>query len=233
MAETVAMRLLLVEDNAELAVLLTTQLQGASFSVDHAGTLGDADALLLSRDYVAVILDLGLPDGNGLDLLRRLRAARRPLPVLVLTARGSVSERVQGLDLGADDYLAKPFAFEELKARLTALLRRPGALLGQSLSLADVALDTVSRETRIGGQSLNLPQRETQLLELLLRRADRVVPKSIVEDQLFGADDELGSNAVEVYVHRLRKRLEQHGASVAIHTIRGVGYLITATEGAG
>lgn len=226
------MRLLLVEDNVELASLLSAQLEAASFLLDHVGTAADAEALLQSRDYVAVILDLGLPDGSGLDILRRLRARRRALPVLVLTARGAVSDKVHGLDLGADDYMVKPFAFEELKARLTALLRRPGALLGQKLDLANVELDTISREVRIGTQSLHLPQRETQLLELLLRRASRVVPKSIVEDQLFGVDDELGSNAVEVYVHRLRKRLEQHGADVAIHTIRGVGYLMSGTEAA-
>ncbi|MGI4943779.1 MAG: response regulator [Janthinobacterium lividum] len=224
------MRLLLVEDNEELAALIVRQFASTSFELDHAGTAADALAVIESRDYALVILDLGLPDGCGLDILQRLRSSRRSLPVLVLTARSDVSDRVLGLDQGADDYMVKPFAFPELKARITALLRRPGALLGQMLELANVQLDTVSREVSVCGQALRVPQRETQLLELLLRRADRVVPKSLVEDQLFGLEDDLGSNAIEVYVHRLRKRLEQHEAGVAIHTIRGVGYLMSAAS---
>ena len=226
------MRLLLVEDNAELAALVAHQFASTSFALDHAGTAADALAVIETRDYALVILDLGLPDGCGLDILQRLRTGRRSLPVLVLTARSDVSDRVLGLDLGADDYMVKPFAFSELKARITALLRRPGALLGQILELANVQLDTASREVSVHGQALRVPQRETQLLEILLRRAERVVPKSLVEDQLFGLEDDLGSNAVEVYVHRLRKRLEQHEAGVAIHTIRGVGYLMSAGAGA-
>ena len=225
------MRLLLVEDNEELAGLIARQFVSTSFELDHAGTAADALAMIESRDYALVVLDLGLPDGCGLDILRRLRSGRRSLPVLVLTARSDVSDRVLGLDLGADDYMVKPFAFAELKARITALLRRPGALLGQTLELANVQLDTVSREVSVRGQMMRVPQRETQLLELLLRRADRVVPKSLVEDQLFGLEDELGSNAVEVYVHRLRKRLEQCEAGIVIHTIRGVGYLMSAEAG--
>ncbi len=226
------MRLLLVEDNEELAALIAQQFASTSFALDHAGTAAEALAVIETRDYALVILDLGLPDGCGLDILHRLRTGRRSLPVLVLTARSDVSDRVLGLDLGADDYMVKPFAFPELKARITALLRRPGALLGQMLELANVQLDTTSREVSVHGQALRVPQRETQLLEILLRRAERVVPKSLVEDQLFGLEDDLGSNAVEVYVHRLRKRLEQHEAGVAIHTIRGVGYLMSAGAGA-
>jgi len=221
------MRLLLVEDNAELARLTAAQFGTAAFDVDIAVTAGDAQAVLESRDYAAVILDLGLPDGNGLDLLRRLRAARSTVPVLVLTARSEVSDRVTGLESGADDYLVKPFAFAELKARVNALLRRPGTLLDRVLECENVRLDPATREATVGTTSLNLPQREAQLLELLLRRADRVVAKATIEDQLFGMDDDLGSNAIEVYVHRLRKRLEQHGAHVTVHTIRGVGYLLS------
>ncbi|MGI4745404.1 MAG: response regulator [Janthinobacterium lividum] len=222
------MRLLLVEDNEELADLLGRQLRAASFDADHAATVGDAIILVETRDYAAIVLDLGLPDGCGLDLLRRVRAKYCNLPVLILTARGTIDDRVAGLDLGADDYLVKPFAFEELKARIGALLRRPGMLLGQDVGIGDISFDTKSREVSIRGRLLQVPQRESQVLELLLRRAGRVVPKTIVESQIFGVEDEVGSNAVEVYVHRLRKRLEQHDAKATIHTIRGVGYLLSA-----
>ncbi|MBE7159163.1 MAG: response regulator transcription factor [Rhodospirillales bacterium] len=221
------MRLLLVEDNSELAKLTAAQFVTASFDVDIANTAGDANAVLEIRDYAAVILDLGLPDGCGLDVLRKLRAARQAVPVLLLTARGEVLDRVTGLELGADDYLVKPFAFEELKARVNALLRRPSSLLNPVLECENVRLDPATREAVIADLAMILPQRESQLLELLLRRAGRVVQKSTVEDQLFGMDDDLGSNAVEVYVHRLRKRLEQSGARVSIHTVRGVGYLLS------
>jgi DNA-binding response OmpR family regulator len=222
------MRLLLVEDNAELAALLGRQLRASHFDVDHTSTVADALILAETRDYAVVILDIGLPDGSGLDLLRRLRDQGKTLPILVLTARGSVDDRVTGLDSGADDYLVKPFAYEELKARITALLRRPGTLLGRLLEAGGIRYDTGSREVWVNGQPVACPQREAQLLELLLRRAGKVVPKNMVEDQIFGVDDEIGSNAVEVYVHRLRKRLEQHQAKASIHTIRGVGYLLAA-----
>ncbi|MGI4745410.1 MAG: winged helix-turn-helix domain-containing protein [Janthinobacterium lividum] len=165
-------------------------------------------------------------------MLPRLRAKRRNVPVLVLTARDGAADRVLGLELGADDYMVKPFASEELKAPIATLLRRPESLLGQKLELGNVQLDTASREVAVAGQKLRLSQREVQLLELLLRRAERVVPKSLVEDQLFELEDDLGSNTVEVYVRRLRKRMEQHEAGVAIHTVRGVGYLISSAGGA-
>jgi len=135
---------------------------------------------------------------------------------------------VAGLEAGADDYLVKPFAFEELRARIAALLRRPGTMLGRLLEAGGIRYDTGSRELWVNERAVPCPQREGQLLELLLRRPGRVVPKSTVEDQIFGVDDEVGSNAVEVYVHRLRKRLEQAQARASIHTIRGVGYLLSA-----
>lgn len=227
------MRLLLVEDNDQLAQLTAAQLAKAAFEVDIAGTAGDANAVLETRDYAAVILDLGLPDGCGLDVLRRLRASRSNTPVLVLTARGEVRDRVAGLDLGADDYLVKPFAVEELKARISALLRRPGTVLDRMLEFGNVRLDPATREIVVGEKSLWLSQRETQLLELLMRRAGRTVAKAVMEDQLFGMDDDFGSNVVEVYIHRLRKKLEQHGALMAVHTVRGVGYLLSAPRDAG
>jgi DNA-binding response OmpR family regulator len=146
--------------------------------------------------------------------------------VLILTARGSLKDRVTGLGSGADDYLVKPFALEELVARLRALLRRPGNLLGVALELGDVTLDTSARQVFVGGQPLFFSPREISVLEHLLRRSGRVVRKGLLESNLYGLSQEIGSNAVEVYVHRLRKRLAEVGASVQIHTLRGVGYLI-------
>jgi DNA-binding response OmpR family regulator len=161
-----------------------------------------------------------------LSVLRELRAQRDATPVLVLTARGGVHDRVTGLRSGADDYLAKPFAFEELVARLEALLRRPGDLLGQRLALGNVAFDTEARQVFVNGEPQFFSAREVAVLEILMRRSGRVVTKKLVEDQLFGLSSDIGSNAIEVYIHRLRKQLAEAAANVQIHTIRGVGYLI-------
>jgi len=182
--------------------------------------------------YAAVVLDLGLPDEDGLSLLRDIRRRHDTTPVLVLTARDGVSDRVTGLREGADDYLAKPFAMEELVARLQALLRRPGHLLGRLLTFGNVSLDTEGRQVFVAGTARAFPARETAVLEILLRRGGNVAPKRLFEDQLFGLSGDVGSNAVEVYVHRLRKMLGDAGASVKIHTVRGVGYLM-AEEKAG
>ncbi len=220
------MRLLIVEDNAELAQLLAKGLQTAGFDSDILLTAGDARAALATTRYAAVILDLGLPDGDGLSILREIRQRNDPIPVLVLTARGSVDDRVGGLRSGADDYLVKPFAFDELVARLEALLRRPGQLLGSSLHVANLVFDTESRQAFIDDRPQVFSAREAAVLELLVRRQGRVVPKRLVEDHLFGLADDLASNAVEVYVHRLRKKLADCGAKVQIHTMRGIGYLI-------
>jgi DNA-binding response OmpR family regulator len=222
------MRLLLVEDNDELAGLIGNHLQASGFAIDRVDGVGDAISVLESRSYAAMILDLGLPDGDGLKVLRHVRGRQQPLPVLILSARGAMEERVKGLEQGADDYLVKPFAFEELKARIAALLRRPGALLGAQLTVSNLAYDTQARQASVEGRNLSLSAREAQILELLMRRVDKVVPKSSVEDQLFGLDDDFGSNAVEVYMHRLRKRLQDSKAAVTIHTVRGVGYMLAA-----
>lgn len=222
------MRLLLVEDNDELSGLIGDHLQASGFAIDRVDCVGDAISVLESRSYAAMILDLGLPDDDGLKVLRHVRGRQQPLPVLILSARGAMEERVKGLEQGADDYLVKPFAFEELKARIAALLRRPGALLGAQLTVSNLVYDTQARQASVEGSNLSLSAREAQILELLMRRADKVVPKSSVEDQLFGLDDDFGSNAVEVYMHRLRKRLQDGKAAVTIHTVRGVGYMLAA-----
>jgi len=220
------MRLLIVEDNVELSRLVASGLMAAGFESDIVGSAAEARDAVRNVSYAAMILDLGLPDGDGLLVLRELRRRMDPLPVLVLTARDGLQDRVNGLRSGADDYLAKPFALEELVARLEAILRRPGQLLGRSLSLANLVYDTESRQIFIGGQPRIISAREASVLEILLRRQGRVVPKKNVEDHIFGLEGDIASNAVEVYVSRLRKQLAEYGARVVIHTIRGVGYLM-------
>jgi DNA-binding response OmpR family regulator len=221
-----AMRLLIVEDNEELAKLLSEGLVAAGFAADVVGNVGDARQVLTTKHYSAVVLDLGLPDEDGAAVLRALRLRENPIPVLVLTARSGVYDRVAGLRDGADDYLVKPFAFEELVARIQALLRRPGHLLARLLRVGNIAFDTEARQVFLDDKPQIFQAREIAVLEILMRRSGRVVPKQLVEDQLFGLSSNAGSNAVEVYVHRLRKQLTDAGANVQIHTIRGVGYLI-------
>ncbi|RED53939.1 response regulator [Aestuariispira insulae] len=226
------MRLLFVEDNPDLMELVPKGLSREGFTVDHVAGVEDAYAALETTRYDALILDLGLPDGEGLDVLRRLRGGGGEAPVLILTARDGLEDRLTGLNSGADDYLIKPFALEELVARIRALLRRPGGVLGVTLNLAAVTLDTVARDASVNGVSLKLPRRELDILETLMRRAGQVVPKAVIEDRLYGFDDELSSNAVEVNMSRLRKNLEKAGTGITIHTVRGVGYLATGGEGA-
>lgn len=222
------MRILLVEDNERLSALLTTGLGNAGFEADVVGRVAEAEAALATTQYPVIVLDLGLPDADGLDLLREMRRRGDATPVLILTARGGIQDRVKGLQAGADDYLGKPFALEELVARLQALLRRPGQLLGQALTVGNVRLDTEARQVEIAGQVITLSVREMAVLEILMRRAGKVVTKKLVEDQLFGLSGEVASNAIEVYVHRIRKQLAEGGADARIDTIRGVGYMISA-----
>ena len=220
------MRLLVVEDEARIAEIVRAALVRGGFAVDTVRLSADAREALATNPYDAAILDLGLPDGDGLKLLKELRANRNAVPVLVLTARDAVEHRVAGLDAGADDYLVKPFAMAELIARTKALLRRPGGVLGATLRAGNVAFDTIGRDVRIGETALVLPRREAAILEHLMRRLGRVVPKALLEEKLYGLDDELESNAIPVHVHHLRRKLGDGGASVEIHTVRGVGYLL-------
>ena len=224
------MRLLIVEDEPDLASLLRETLVRAGFAVDVAADLRTASAYCAEGGHDAVVLDRALPDGEGLKWLIARRQEGDGVPVLILTARDSARDRIEGLDGGADDYLVKPFHMDELVSRLRALLRRPRAALGVTLSLGDVELDTSLRETSVRGQVLNLALRETALLELLLRRSGRVVPREALEQGLYGLDSPATPNAMEVLVHRLRRRLVEAGAGVEIHTIRGVGYLLTTAQ---
>jgi len=219
------MRLLLVEDNDRLAQLVVKGLSEAGFTVDRVARLDEAAAALAAGKFDTVVLDLSLPDGDGGAWLRERRAAGDKLPVLMLTARASTGDKVKGLNSGADDYLAKPFEMEELVARLKALLRRPGGVLGLTLELGRLSFDTVHREAAVAGRRLSLSASELTLLELLLRRAGRVVPRRLLEEGLYGFDDDVGPNSLEAHVSRLRKKLEAAEAGVEIHTLRGVGYL--------
>ena len=221
------MRLLIIEDNPRLGFLLKEGLSKSGFAVDVYGTAADGKEALRSTPYDALILDLGLPDEDGLTILVQLRATNDDLPVLILTARDGIGDRVNGLNEGADDYLLKPFAMEELVARIRALLRRPGRGIGIALSLGNLNFDSASREAWIGGQPLPLSRRELDGLELLTRRVGKVVSKAALEEALYAYGEEIASNAIEVLVHRLRKRLQTAGADVFIHTMRGVGYILS------
>jgi DNA-binding response OmpR family regulator len=220
------MRLLLVEDNTRLSELIVAGLAKEGFAVDAVATIADALCALSTTHFSLAIVDLGLPDGNGLTIIQHLRGSGATIPMLVLTARQSTEDKVKGFHQGADDYLGKPFAFDELVARVRALLRRPPAYLGNQLRLGAMAFDTLEKQLVVAGSRHTLSAREAAILEVLLRRSNHVVPKAILEDQLYGLSADGSANAVEVYVHRLRKQLESLGCGVEIHTIRGVGYLI-------
>jgi DNA-binding response OmpR family regulator len=220
------LRLLLIEDEVRILELLTAALSRAGFAVDAVRTCAEGRAALAGPPYDAAILDLGLPDGDGIVLLAAIRAARNKVPILILTARDAVEDRVRGLDSGADDYLVKPFAIAELIARIKALLRRPGGALGTVLEAGNIAFDTVAREVSVDGRYLALPRRESATLEHLMRRVGRVVPRAVLEEKLYGIDDLIESNPIPVHVHHLRRKMIEAGATVEIHTVRGVGYLL-------
>jgi two-component system OmpR family response regulator len=218
------MRLLLVEDDLPLAEALTALLAGSGHAVDcvHDG-LG-AEALLLAEQFELVILDLNLPGLDGLSLLRRIRA-RQPSPaVMILTARGSPEERVRGLDLGADDYLSKPFDVREFEARVRSLLRRQAGLRSSVVRLGGLELDLTTRQFVAEGAVLDLPPRERALLELFFQRAGKVVAKEAIVQSLTSLDDLLSDNAIEQYASRLRRRIAPYG--LVLRTVRGLGYLL-------
>ncbi|RVU33900.1 response regulator transcription factor [Hwanghaeella grinnelliae] len=220
------MRILLVEDNSRIAEHIAACLTKEGMAVDRFGTAEDGALALETVRYDAAILDLGLPDGDGLDVLREARNRGSDTPILILTARDGLKDRVEGLNSGADDYLLKPFEVEELVARLKALMRRPGAVLGMCLTAGNLSFDTVGRDVKVDDKPLRLSRRELDILEYLMRRVGRVVSKEWLEEALYGFDEEVSSNSVEVAVHRLRKSLENAKANVSIHTLRGVGYLL-------
>ncbi len=225
------MRLLIVEDDHALSDALADALKRRDIHSDVAATLEDARHMVAVARYAAVLLDLGLPDGDGLALIRTLRAEQSDIPILAITARSALDARIAGLNTGADDYLTKPFEVDELIARLHAVLRRQGTLSGNMLTAGNLSFDTISGDLMVGGAPVILSARERQLAGLLLRRLGQVVSKPLAEDQLYGLDEPVGSNALEVLAHRLRRRLEVAGATVRIETIRGVGYIMRELPG--
>jgi len=222
------MRLLLTEDDPRLATLLAQGLTRAGWAVDVVEGVEDSLAALHAVQYQALVLDLGLPDGDGMEVLQQLRQTDPFLPVLILTARGRLSDRVRGLNTGADDYLIKPFAMEELVARLAAALRRSGAPALATLRHGQVELEPAARTFSVAGAVQPLPRREMMVLEMLLRARHRFVAKDALEEALGSFDNEVGRNVVEVYVSRLRRRLA--GSGTAIRTERGLGYRLVEEE---
>jgi DNA-binding response OmpR family regulator len=220
------MRLLVVEDTRPLAEYVSVACHAKGFAVDLAYSLSEARAAVAGTFYETIVLDLGLPDGDGLEWLQEIRRAGPHTPVLILSARDTPQTVVEGLDFGADDYLTKPFEMEILVARIRALLRRPSASHGTVLTEGNVSFDTSAREARVGGDLIKIGRRELDSLELLLRRTGRVVPKEAFQDAIYPVGEEIASNAIEVLIHRLRRRIRDRGGNVEIHTIRGVGYML-------
>ena len=224
------MRLLYVEDNEKLALNTSDSLRDAGFVVDVVHTAEDTIYAAKSFQYDAIVLDLGLPDRDGLSILPELKAVTPKTPVIICTARDALEDRVKGLNTGSDDYLVKPFAVSELVARINALLRRPGGALGVRLTNGNVTFETTDRTVTIGNEICRFSNRELALLELFLRRADRVVSKEAIENALYSFNEPPTPNAIEVLTHRLRKKLADSGATVAIHNLRGIGYILQASS---
>jgi two-component system OmpR family response regulator len=218
------MRILLVEDDLPLADALTALLSRAGHAVDCTHDGLSAEALVGAERFDLVILDLNLPDKDGLSVLRTLRARREAVPILVLTARGDPADRVAGLDLGADDYMVKPFDVREFEARVRSILRRQAGLHAAEVQIGPVRLDLTARRFSVNGEDMDLPARELALLELFFLRAGHVVAKEAIVQSLTTLDDSLSDNAIEQYVSRLRRRLQPHG--LTLRTARGLGYLL-------
>jgi two-component system, OmpR family, response regulator len=219
------MRLLLVEDDAMIGEAVLDALRSEHYAVDWVRDGAMADTALRTESYDLVLLDLGLPKRDGLDVLRSLRARHESVPVLVATARDAIADRIEGLDAGADDYVVKPYDTEELLARIRALIRRSAGRAEPVFTHKGVALNPATRQATINGQSVQLSAREWAVLEPLIARPGVVFSRAQLEEKLYGWKDEISSNAVEVYVHGLRKKL---GAEM-IQTVRGLGYVVPKT----
>lgn len=218
------MRTLIVEDDPLLADGLAQLLRGAGFNADFVGSAEQAEAALAAESFDLMVLDIGLPGMDGLELLTRLRARHNPIHVLMLTARDALNERVRGLNLGADDYLTKPFAAVELLARINALVRRSRGQAGQRREFGPLTLDEEARRAWLAGQPIELPQREWAILQFLLDNPERVLSKERIVAAICTWDRDMSVNAVEVYISRLRTKLEPGG--IRIRTVRGLGYML-------
>jgi DNA-binding response OmpR family regulator len=224
------MRVLVVEDDQRLAAVLRQGLKEQGYGVDLARDARQGFEMAMASEYDALLLDVMLPGGSGLDVLRDLRARGSRSPILVLSARSAVGDRVRGLDLGADDYLSKPFELQELLARLRAITRRPAVEPSTTLKLADLEMDVSRREVSRGGRRLDLTTKEFALLEYFLRKKGLLLTRSMILDHVWDFDYDGGSNLVEVYVNYLRRKTEQAQASRLIHTVRGAGYILKEAE---
>jgi two-component system OmpR family response regulator len=222
------MRILITEDDTALAEALQFSLGQSGYAVDCVGNGVAADEALKNDVFGLLILDLGLPRLDGFEVLRRLRRRNTDVPVLILSGREKPQEKVLGLDLGADDYLVKPFSFEELQARVRALLRRSEGGAAPLLRYGALSFNTVERAARVNGAILSLSSHETSVLEVLVRRFGRVVSKEQLVEQLYSFDSEVSHNAIEVYVHRLRRKLD--GSGLLVRTLYGRGYLLEPLE---
>lgn len=220
------MRILLVEDEIEMARAMRTVLQREGYVVDHVGSLVELQEMAQVAISDVVLLDRTLPDGDGISAIGELRRCNPGVPVIVVTARGKVGERVLGLDNGADDYLVKPFAMEEMLARIRAVRRRPAALPLRHAELGELVYDLENDEAIVRGSRLDLPRRELRVLAALIQRRGRTVLRAALEEAVYGFDDAVQSNTLDSHISRLRKRLAEAGAEVEIHSIRGVGYLL-------
>ena len=224
------MKILIIEDYEPIRTSVAKGLGEAGFAVDATGDGEEGLWYARTGDYDVIILDLMLPKVDGLTILRRVREHENPASVLILTARDTVEDRVQGLDLGADDYLVKPFAFEELLARVRALVRRKYDARSPAIHVADLEIDTSSRTVRRAGRTLDLTAREYAILEFLALRAGQVVTRTELWEHIYDFNAEPDSNVIDVYVGRLRKRLERGKRPRLIHTRRGLGYVLGESE---
>jgi two-component system OmpR family response regulator len=219
-------KILFVEDEPEMAKLVRAALTKAGFLTDWAPSVATATETVRTSRYDLIVLDRSLGDGEGTSLIPIVRKLHPSMPVLVLSALGTASDKVEGLNLGADDYLAKPFMVDELIARVRALLRRPRDVVTEAFALGNLSVDITLGQASVNGQPLEVPRRELLLLESLIRRSGRTVRRSLIEEEVYGFDDEVQANALEPHVSRLRKRLADAGATVTLHTVRGVGYIL-------
>lgn len=220
------MRILCIEDNPTVAAVVKATLRQSGYAVDQVANAEDGLSAIAANSYDAIVLDLNLPDLDGLTVLRQLRQARNAVPVLILSGRSNTAERVSGLEAGGDDYLPKPFSAAELVARVRALLRRPSNMVPVELRCGNLIFRSETHTALVNGTEFPLPRREASVLEQLMRSTGRPVPKPSIEDRLYAFGEEIASNAVEVHVHHLRKRLAAMGADVRIETIRGTGYVL-------
>ena len=221
------MKILLVEDNLRLSELDKKNLIKSGFVTDIAKDIEEAVHNLKSYSYDAIVLDLNLPDGNGMSFLKQIRDKKNQIPVIILTANIDFNNKIKGLNIGADDYLTKPFKHEELVARLKAILRRPNDYLEQKINIKNVSFDTDNYQLKINDIIVKIAKKESIILEILLKKYNKTVTKNVLLDKSYEIDKEINSNSLEVSLHRLRKILEKSESALEIKNLRGIGYIIS------